>query len=175
MSDELPLHRLAGDWSGSDRLWFRPDELANESRTSVFARPTLGGRALVYEYGWTMGDEDQHGTLLVTPVDGGAQAAWIDTFHTGGTIMSLSSAALAASVLGPVSEPDLDAAVEPLCDLLGSYDGDGVAWGWRMRLVLPDHDRLVVSQWNVSPEGEQLLAVLGQYERVIDPHGDATI
>jgi hypothetical protein len=179
MGDDLQVHRLAGDWSGTDRLWFRPEELANESPASVYARPTLGGQALVYEYGWSMGDDEHHGTLLVTPVDVGVEVAWIDTFHTSGTIMALTTAALGRSGLGPVGDTGPDAAT-PAFDVLGSYGGDGsygdgVAWGWRMRLVLVDHEHLVLSHWNVTPEGEQLLAVLGEYERVIDPHGDATI
>lgn len=177
MSDELPLHRLVGDWSGTDRLWFQPDEVANESHSAVTARPTLGGRALVYEYRWSMDDEEHHGTLLVTPTADGVQASWIDTFGTNGTIMSLSTAALALAGLDDVEEPSGTggAPVSPMFDVLGSYDGDGVAWGWRIRLLLPDHDHLVLSQWNITPGGEQQLAVLGEYERVIDPHGDATI
>ena len=179
------MHTLVGDWSGTSRLWFEPGEPANTSPAVLSVRPTLGGRGVILEYRWTMqaaeddGEvteaEEQLGTLVVTPVDDGHHLASIDTFGTGGTIMLLTSTALAEGALADPPPADVGADVTPLVQVLGSYHGDGEIWGWRMAITQIDHDNLVITSWNVEPTSEQQLAVVDSYTRQIDPHDEVAI
>jgi Protein of unknown function (DUF1579) len=187
MSEPVGVHVLAGNWSGIDRLWFEPGPPANRSEAVLAIRPTLGGRAVVIDHRWTMAPgtaeaEEHLGTFLVTPVGEGTQVAWIDTFGTGGTIMALGTGALAAAGLAAVAVDPMLRTVgqdgadgEPFVDALGSYDGDGVSWGWRLQIARPDHDTLVIAEWNVTPGGEEQLALLGEYHRDVDPHDEVTV
>ena len=47
----------------------------------------------------------------------------------------------------------------------GSYDGDGQTWGWRTTWAMPDVDHLVVTAWNLSPQGQEDKATETVYER----------
>ncbi|MDQ2678917.1 MAG: DUF1579 domain-containing protein [Actinomycetota bacterium] len=161
MTASAGLLQLVGGWSGTDRLWFEPNQLANEGDLAAVIRPTLGGRALIDEYRWTFGDDVHHGSMLIVPTDAGHEIALVDTFHTGGSIMRLT----------PPPDPDPDAVV----DALGSYDADGQTWGWRVVVHQSDHDRVELTSWNISPDGEAARAVLTQLAREVDPAHDAVI
>ena len=160
-SPAAPWHSLVGRWSGRDRVWFEPSTIANECDASLVVRPTLGGRGMVLESTWSMGDEEQFTTLLLVAVAPGHEGVLIDTFHTGGVPMALT----------PSPSPDGDL----LVDVAGSYDGGGAQWGWRVTLCLVDHDHLVIEAHNVSPEGDAALAVRTEHTRVIDPHDEITV
>ena len=155
------LFTLAGHWSGTDRLWFTPDDLANEGAATAVIRPTLGGNGVISEYRWVMGDDEHHGVLLIVPVDGGHQLALADTFHTDGSIMSLQ----------PSPEPDPAA----LADALGSYEGDGETWGWRVAVAHPEHDRIEITMWNISPAGDATRSVSTRLTRDVDPAEDVSL
>jgi hypothetical protein len=47
----------------------------------------------------------------------------------------------------------------------GSYDSDGQTWGWRTTCAMPDVDHLVVTAWNLSPQGQEDKATETAYER----------
>ena len=77
------------------------------------------------------------------------QVAWVDTFHTGSEIM-LSEGPLADDPGAPIS-------------VLGSYgNGDGGRWGWRTTFEIADHG-LLVRHFNITPQGEEALAVEFDY------------
>jgi len=164
-SPAAPWHSLVGRWSGRDRVWFEPSTIANECDASLVVRPTLGGRGLVLESSWSMGDEEQFTTLLLVTVESSHEGVLIDTFHTGGVPMALHPSPSALS----------SADGELLVDVAGSYDGGGADWGWRVTLRLADHDHLVIEAHNVSPEGESALAVRTEHVRTIDPHDEITV
>ncbi len=155
MTESAPLLQLVGGWSGTDRLCLEADQLANESDITAVMRSTLGGRALWYEYRWSFGGEEHHGTMLIVPTDSGHEVAFADTFHTGGSIMRLV----------PSPDPDPEASV----DVLGSYDGDGEQWGWRIVLHQLDDDHVELTSWNIAPDGQASRAVLSQLSREVDP------
>lgn len=162
-------HTLVGGWTGTDRVWFEPSTLANESAAAVVVRPTLGGRGVVIESRWTMGEDEQFTTLLLVAGADGVEGALVDTFHTGGGAMALAPvpAADRSSIVGEVEGIVLAHAA-------GGYDGDGERWGWHVVLRSVDHDHLVVEAHNVSPGGEASLAVRSELTRAVDPHDEVT-
>ncbi|EYF04378.1 DUF1579 domain-containing protein [Chondromyces apiculatus] len=155
-------HRLAlmvGDWEGTTKVWFRPDELADESPCHGTIRLALGGRFVIHEY---------EGTLQGKPISGlyilGAhldearyQQAWIDTFHMGtGILFSL----------GDEGSTSGDFRV------LGSYgDGEGHRWGWRTVVTIPGSDQLIITHYNIPPEIGEIKAVETVYHRRPRPQG----
>lgn len=147
------LARMAGDWEGTFRLWFTPDELACEAPQRGRIRSVLGGRFLLHEYESRFNDEPIEGIALYGfhLDDNEWQAAWGETFGTGTQLMLCS---------GPGDDPRLD--------VLGSYgDGQGgPRWGWRTRLEQPDDDTLLVRMFNLSPDGQEYLAVETRYARI---------
>ena len=51
--------------------------------------------------------------------------------------------------------------------VLGSYDvADGPPWGWRTMYAQPSPDELVISHFNIPPEGNEYLGVETRYTRV---------
>ncbi|MEL1265343.1 DUF1579 domain-containing protein [Pseudoxanthomonas putridarboris] len=146
------LARMAGEWEGRFRLWFTPDELACEAAQRGTLRSVLGGRFLLHEYESRFNDEPIEGIALYGfhLDDNEWQAAWAESFGTGTQLMSC---------VGPGDDPRLD--------VLGSYgDGQGgPRWGWRTRLEQPDDDTLVITMSNITPQGEEMLAVETRYTR----------
>jgi hypothetical protein len=145
------LAQMVGDWEGSFRLWFTPDELACEAPQRGRIRSVLGGRFLIHEYESRYHDEPIEGVVMYGyhMDDGRWESAWVESFGTGTSIMFSTG----------------DGAVP---DVLGSYgDGQGgPRWGWRTMLEQPDPDTLVITMFNISPQGEALRAVETRYTRV---------
>jgi len=148
MSQQDLLTALVGVWDGVYRLWLEPGVLRSESPARATIRPVLDGRYVVHDYEWADQGAPQHGTMLLgSDGDDVWPVAWIDTWHTGRSIMPCKGDA------GP------DATV------LGSYAGGGETWGWRTTWAMPDADHLVVTAWNLSPQGQQDKATETTYER----------
>jgi hypothetical protein len=140
------LQRLVGTYTGRARLWFEPGEPRDDEPATCGATPLLGNRFVRLEYSTRIGGEDQTGSATVGCVLDRSmwQIAWVDTFHTGLTIMFLE---------GPY-EPGATKV-----DTRTTYSvGDGPAWGWRTALE-PTGDGIVVQHFNVTPDGDEMLAV----------------
>lgn len=147
------LARMAGQWFGTTRVWFEPDKPpASESQQRGTLRSVLGGRFLLHEYEASFDDTPQQGiALLGLHLDETSfECAWIDSFHTGTAIM-LSTAK----------------AGDGLFAALGSYgDGQGgPRWGWRTEIAQPDDDALVITMFNITPDGDRTKAVETCYQR----------
>ena len=154
-----PHHRLAqlaGTWVGTARTWFEPDKLADASPITGTIRSLLDGRFALHEY---------RSSLQGKPITGVAihgyhfdleryETAWIDSAHCGTAIMFS---------LGAHSGDDAPVSV------LGSYPvPGGEPWGWRTAFELPEPDRLVITHYNIMPDGTEARAVEIQYTRQPD-------
>lgn len=136
------LNELAGNYSGTSKVWFGPDNLADESPITGSFRSMLGGRFLLHEYKGSFQGAPLEGIQLIgyDLLTDRYQIAWVDSFHMSTGIM-LS--------LGKAGMPD--AAV------LGNYSTGGETpqtWGWETSLQAAD-GTIVLTAYNISPEGER--------------------
>lgn len=150
------LAAMAGDWEGRFRLWFEADKLADDSVQRGSIRLVGGGRFLLHEYEGSFGGEPFEGVALwAYHLDDNAfECAWGESFGTGTSIMFST---------GPVQDGRLRA--------LGSYGaGPGAPrWGWRTELSQPDAEHLDIRMFNISPAGDEVLAVEVNYRRALMP------
>lgn len=147
------LQALTGSWQGTTKTWFEPGVLADESDMKGTIKPILGGAFLLHEY---------QGSLNGKPFEGIAiygfdipnntfQSAWIDSFHMGTGLMVSNGTPTenGFSVLGQYSVPEYPA-----------------PWNWRTTAELTDPDTLIITAYNISPEGEEDKATETIYKRV---------
>lgn len=151
------LARMAGTWEGVCRLWFERDMLAAESTQRGTLRCVLGGRFLLHDYVWDFDGRHYAGlALLGHDVDARRwECAWVDSFHTGTTI--LHARAEHADDAGGFA-------------VLGAYgDGrqpPGPACHWRTAIEQPDDDRLRIVLTSLTSSGDEMQAMDVDYRRV---------
>lgn len=146
------LGRLAGEWTGTTKTWFEPDVLADESPMTGKISAILGGRFLLHEYSGALSGKPFEGVAIYgfDLATNKFQAAWIDNFH------------MSTGILFSEGEPGDTFAV------LGSYDAGGPdlpRWGWRTEIDVVDNDNIVVTSFNISPEGDEAKATETRYIR----------
>jgi hypothetical protein len=109
-----------------------------------------GGSFLQFHYDWTHEGETQTGLLLFGyDEENAASAAWVDSFHMSSKIMFSTGTAADGSA-----------------DLRGTYaTPPGPDWGWRTVIRAVSADELQVVMHNISPEGQEDLAVQIDYRR----------
>ena len=79
------------------------------------------------------------------------EASWIDSFHNNTAIMFCIGQPLVSglSVLGSYPDPT-----------------GGPDWGWRTEVNLLDREHLVITAYNISPEGQESKAVETRLTRI---------
>jgi hypothetical protein len=140
------LNRSKGHWTGTKKLWLAPEKSVCECDITADVTDTAMGRSAVIGYTWSLEGERQEGHLLLTTDygKGCVQAAWVDSFHKSTGIMILK---------GEFTAPDT-------IDLMGHYSAaPGPDWGWRMIIRAPGDRNLELINYNVTPDGRELLAI----------------
>ncbi len=143
---------LEGNWKGTASTWFEPGKLADESPVEGTIRSVLGGRFIVHEYNGSIDGKPLEGIAIYgyDCMTGRYQSAWIDSFHMGTAIM-LSESKMGSSKV----------------DLMGYYNINEAGtdpWGWRSEITYSEN-KLVLTAYNVTPDGEESKATEIVYER----------
>ncbi len=147
------LAQLVGGWAGRTSTWLEPEGTPIESQTQGSIQLVLDGRFALYLYQSAMDGESQQGIFTFgynTTLDR-YEASWVDSFHNNTAIMFCA---------GDAKEKGFS--------VLGSYpasDG-GPDWGWRTEVELVDKDHLIITAYNIGPEGSETKAVESTLTRV---------
>ena len=145
------LRMLAGRWRGGNRLWLDPDAPPAESEATATIAEAARDRALSIRYTWSHEGEPQEGILLLAGEGTGVRAAWVDSFHVTETWMLFEGA------------EDGEGGVL----VRGSYPAPpGPDWGWTIRVEPLEGGAFRIVMHNVTPQGEESLAVAASYSRL---------
>ena len=142
---------VVGEWAGTKQLYFSPPPASPISSPSKLAVTAVAGGSFVQlNYEWTYEGETQTGVLLFGyDEENAASAAWVDSFHMSSKVMFSTGTAARGSA-----------------DLRGTYAAPpGPDWGWRTAIRSVSPDQLQVVMHNISPEGQEDLAVQIDYRR----------
>jgi Protein of unknown function (DUF1579) len=148
------LNKLVGKWRGTNRLhttWIKENPV-RETNSSAIVELTARGRFLKIEYDWTFEESLQEGLILIGNENESEsiKAFWIDSWHLSDKFM--------------VSEGRLDK--NDVISLKGFYTvPDNPEWGWRTIIEPESNNSFKIVMYNVSPEGEESLAVEMEFER----------
>lgn len=147
------LLKMVGNWHGTAKVYFEPPVIADESPVTGTITPILDGRFLLHEYKGAMQGKSLSG-LVIFGYDLNTQkfqSAWIDSYHNGTGIM------FSESEKSPTNN-----------SVLGSYSSGGddpEIWGWRTEMEINGDDQLIIKAYNISPVGEEMIAVETIYNR----------
>jgi hypothetical protein len=139
-----------GAWSGTKQVWLYPGAEAMVSASTAQVSTAAQGQFLVLSYAWEAEGEPQDGMILFPPEtgEGAAKGVWLDSWHVKDELMVCAATGEGGTVT-----------------LSGSYPApEGPDWGWRIEIGGPDGS-LVVRMTNITPQGEEALAVLAEYGR----------
>lgn len=147
------LSQLAGNWTGSSKLWFEPDKLADDAPIIGSVQVILDGRFALFLYQSSIEGEAQHGmfTFGFNTNANQFEASWVDSFHTNDSIMFCTGAEIenGFQVIGNYPDPN-----------------DGPDWSWRTEVKLIDANHLIVSAYNITPEGQEAKAAEATLTRI---------
>lgn len=139
------LSQLAGGWAGTSRVWFEPDKLAGEAPLIGTIQLVLDGRFAMFLYQSAIEGEPQHGMFIFgyNTTLNRYETSWVDSFHNNTAIMFCT---------GQPTENGFA--------VLGSYPDPigGPDWGWRTEVNLIDDDHLVITAYNILPDGMEAMA-----------------
>ena len=150
-SDDLAAY--LGSWHGTNNLYFSgPDGPLTQSDSTLNVSFKANKQFLAFEYTWAYEGEPQEGLILLggDTRSNAVQTVWTDSWHSSHTVM-LSD--------GRRNE-DGSVSVKGYYKVEGHPD-----WGWRTDII-PAGEKLRIVMYNVSPEGNEELAVETDYARL---------
>ena len=146
MGLDQKLTGLVGEWKGTNRLhtpWM-PVQL-QESNSTASVRSKMNGQFLTIEYTWEYESKPQEGMLILgrDSKSDAVQAVWTDSWHSKDVLMLCNGSI------------DADGRIS----VVGSYAvPEHPDWGWRTEIT-PGENSFRYAMYNVTPEGEEDLAV----------------
>lgn len=150
------LAACAGSWRGSNRLHDPHTGRPEDTESTLVLATLLGGKFIRVDYTWSYQGAAQEGSILIgyESERGKATAHWIDSWHMSDCVMACEGAV----------EDNGSVVVR------GSYAAPpGPDWGWRIVLRPVDGPALHLVMYNVTPDGQEALAVEATFERVGPP------
>lgn len=150
------LSLLAGEWEGVTKTWFEPDKIGDESPMKGTMKIILDGRFILHEYKGSIEGKPLEGISIYgyDMVEGCFQSVNIDSFHSGTTIM-MQNGVPGTNKLSALGSYTFKASPEEIYH-----------WGWRTEIDMVDNDNLLITIYNISPEGESAKAVETAYKRI---------
>lgn len=152
MSVPGEFEALVGAWKGSNRLHmsWNPDNPVNDSESTATISTAANGKFLKIAYDWHLGAERHEGEMTLCVGEGdNAEISWFDSFHSSGGFL-ISKGAFADGKI----------------DAMGHYSVPGhPEWGWRTIIESTGDNEWSFTMYNVSPEGEEYIAVESAFSR----------
>lgn len=146
------LINCQGKWQGTSRLQDPMNNIAEDSLSNLTLTPLLKSRFVRLDYDWSYQGTPQEGSFLIG-YDSTAEKVtgfWIDSWHNSDKVMVCQGSANAD---GSIS-------------LLGFYPAPpGPDWGWRTTINPQNGKSLRLVMYNISPEGQEDVAVEADYAR----------
>jgi hypothetical protein len=138
------LTQLAGNWTGSSKLWLEPNKLADDALIVGSVQIILDGRFALFLYQSSIDGEAQHGmfTFGYNTTLEQYETSWVDSFHNNTGIMFCNGMAKENGFYVTGSYPD---------------PTGGPDWSWRTEVQL-NGNQLIITAFNITPEGEEAKA-----------------
>lgn len=153
MSVPEKLEKLVGEWHGKNCLylpWLAESPFESEAKAAISF--SARGRFLKIEYDWIYEEKTQEGLILIGKENNSdlIKAFWIDSWHLSDKFMVSEGKAKnggAISIRGFYVVPD------------------NPDWSWRTNIETENDNAFKIVMYNISPEGEETLAVETIYNR----------
>ncbi len=153
MSFPAQFAGLSGEWKGTKRVYLSgatgPEKSSPSRMTIAMA---ARGSFMLLDYTWKYEADAHKGVLLLGYDDtqNVATAAWGDSWHMSRKLLQCAGSIDGGSVF----------------NVRGSYEAPpGPDWGWRIALAIQDANSLDITMFNISPDGEEDLAVRAEFAR----------